>query len=88
MASDNLAIATNTVSGNIHSATSNFSLAVTSAYSMFKQKTTEIQVKLLNNLNYKYTLMYLLYLNINCLGNWRKCKRTNKEIYHVSSSIR
>lgn len=44
MASDNLAFAMNTVSGNIHSATSNLSIAVTSAYSMFKQKTTEIQV--------------------------------------------
>lgn len=44
IASDNLAHAMNTVSGNIHSATSNLSLAVTSAYSMFKQKTTEIQV--------------------------------------------
>lgn len=44
MASDNLAIAMNTVSGNIHSATNNLSMAVTSAYSIFKQKTTEIQV--------------------------------------------
>ncbi|XP_050424019.1 neurobeachin-like protein 2 isoform X2 [Adelges cooleyi] len=43
MASDNLAFAMNTVSGNIHSATSNLSSAVTSAYSIFKQKTTEIQ---------------------------------------------
>lgn len=59
IASDNLAIAMNTVSGNIHSATSNLSLAVTSAYSMFKQKTTEIQVKLLKNLN------YIIYLHIN-----------------------
>jgi len=45
IASDNLAHAMNSVSGNIHSATSNLSFAVTSAYSMFKQKTTEIQVK-------------------------------------------
>jgi len=44
IASDNLAHAMNSVSGNIHSATSNLSFAVTSAYSMFKQKTTEIQV--------------------------------------------
>ncbi|XP_025416195.1 neurobeachin-like protein 1 isoform X1 [Sipha flava] len=43
MASDNLVLAMNSVSGNIHSATSNLSLAVTSAYSIFKQKTTEIQ---------------------------------------------
>lgn len=46
MASDNLALAMNSVSGNIHSATSNVSLAVNSVYSMFKQKTTEIQVRL------------------------------------------
>lgn len=52
MASDNLAMAMNSVSGNIHSATSNVSLAVNSVYSMFKQKTTEIQVRLLNNLMY------------------------------------
>lgn len=45
IASDNLAMAMNTVSGNIHSATSNLSMAVTSAYSIFKQKTTEIQVR-------------------------------------------
>lgn len=47
MASDNLAFAMNSVSGNIHNATSNLSMAVTSAYSIFKQKTTEIQVRLL-----------------------------------------
>lgn len=48
MASDNIAFAMNTVSGNLHSATSNLSSAVTSAYSIFKQKTNEIQVTLLN----------------------------------------